>query len=89
MEKERFILIMGAGTVGIRDADVLLSLGIPVALCKYDAHPEDIKTRELKRLFEYRGGTRHSRNRYHGAGGQVYRRIVVSDLYEDLERTGD
>jgi len=50
-DSDKLVLIMGAGTVGIRDADVLLSLGIPVALCKYDAHPDDIKTAELKRLF--------------------------------------
>ena len=48
--KER-VLIMGAGTVGSRDADVLLSLGIPVILCKYDALEDDIKTQELKAII--------------------------------------
>ena len=48
---------MGAGTVGNRSADVLLSLGIPVVLCKYDANPEDIKTRELHALIERWGNT--------------------------------
>jgi len=52
MKKDKVVLIMGAGTVGNRGADVLLSLGIPVVLCKYDAHPDDIKTRELKALLE-------------------------------------
>jgi len=46
------ILIMGAGTVGTRDADVLLSLGTPVVLCKYDAREDDIKTQELKALLK-------------------------------------
>ena len=43
---------MGAGTVGNRDADVLLSLGIPVSLCKYSAGKQDIKTEEVKTLLE-------------------------------------
>lgn len=52
------ILIMGAGTVGTRDADVLLSLGIPVTLCKYDAAEDDIKTFELKNVMHI---NRHKR----------------------------
>jgi len=43
---------MGAGTVGNRDADVLLSLGVPVSLCKYSAGEQDIKTKEVKTLLE-------------------------------------
>jgi len=43
---------MGAGTVGNRDADVLLSLGIPVSLCKYSASKKDIKTKEVKNLLK-------------------------------------
>ena len=42
---------MGAGTVGVRDADVLSSLGIPIAMCKYNADENDIKTKELKELI--------------------------------------
>tara|TARA_Y100000310_G_scaffold345483_1_gene465511 strand:+ start:1716 stop:2873 length:1158 start_codon:yes stop_codon:yes gene_type:complete len=43
---------MGAGTVGNRDADVLLSLGMSVSLCKYNASEEDIKSKEVKILLE-------------------------------------
>jgi glyceraldehyde-3-phosphate dehydrogenase/erythrose-4-phosphate dehydrogenase len=46
------VLIMGAGTVGNRAADILLSLGITPILCKYDAHPEDFKTDHINTLLE-------------------------------------
>lgn len=52
MSMDKSVLIMGAGTVGNRSADVLLSLGIPVALCKYDASESDIKSQELRALIE-------------------------------------
>ena len=45
--EDKCILINGAGTVGIRDADVLLSLYIPIILTKYNASEEDIKTKEM------------------------------------------
>ncbi len=46
------ILINGAGTVGDRVADVLLSMGVPVFMCKYTADKDDIKSQELKKLLE-------------------------------------
>ena len=46
------IMIVGAGTVGIRDADVLLSLGITLAMSKNSAYENDIKTIELKTLLK-------------------------------------
>jgi hypothetical protein len=52
MSSDKVVLIMGAGTVGNRSADVLLSLGIPVVLCKYDAAQDEIKSQELKALLE-------------------------------------
>jgi glyceraldehyde-3-phosphate dehydrogenase/erythrose-4-phosphate dehydrogenase len=50
--EDKYILINGAGTVGIRDADVLLSLDIPLILTKYNASEEDIKTKEMKALLD-------------------------------------
>ena len=50
-QKKR-VLINGAGTVGIRDADILSSLGIPLVLCKYGAYEDDIKTKELRKLLK-------------------------------------
>ena len=41
MGEGKRILINGAGTVGNRGADVLLSMGIPVFMCKYDAGKDD------------------------------------------------
>ena len=52
------ILINGAGTVGNRGADVILSMGIPVFMCKYNASEEDIKTKELKKLLERYNGSK-------------------------------
>ena len=52
MSSEKVVLMMGAGTVGNRGGDVLLSLGMPVVFCKYDADPNDIKTQELKRVLQ-------------------------------------
>ena len=51
MGEGKRILINGAGTVGNRGADVLLSMGVPVFMCKYDADKDDIKTKELKMLL--------------------------------------
>ena len=55
--QSRKVLINGAGTVGTRGADVLLSMGIPVLMCKYGNYPDDAdgldtKTKELKGLIE-------------------------------------
>jgi len=49
-KKGKRILINGTGTVGVRDADVLASLGVPLALSKYDVQ-ENVRTEELKRLI--------------------------------------
>lgn len=49
------ILINGAGTVGNRGADVLLSLGFDVLFGKYGARQDDIKTQELQRLQQLHG----------------------------------
>ena len=51
MGEGKRILINGAGTVGNRGADVLLSMGVPVFMCKYNASEDDIKTKELKALL--------------------------------------
>ena len=83
MAKDKVVLIMGAGTVGNRGADILLSLGIPVVLCKYDAHPDDIKTQELKSLLERYGGTEVGKRirTYAARGSRVDERAANLDKY--------
>ena len=83
MSKEKVVLIMGAGTVGNRSADVLLSLGIPVALCKYDAKPDDIKTRELSTLLERWGNTEVGKNvrTYAARGSRADERAANIEKY--------
>jgi hypothetical protein len=77
------VLIMGAGTVGNRAADLLLSLGFQVKLAKYDAGKDtdgqyEIKTRELKDVYD----------RHPGAKVQMYA-ARGSDAEARIERLDD
>ena len=88
MSQDKVVLIMGAGTVGNRSADVLLSLGIPVVLCKYDASPEDIKTQELKALFERYASSEVGKRMttYAARGSRVEERAKNLEKYVGLSR---
>jgi len=76
MGEGKRILINGAGTVGNRGADVLLSMGIPVFMCKYDADKDDIKTKELKMLLNrYKGSKVGDIPVYAARGSDLEQRI--------------
>ena len=77
MGEGKRILINGAGTVGNRGADVLLSMGVPVFMCKYDADKEDIKTKELKMLLNrYKGSKVGDIPVYAARGSDLEQRIA-------------
>ena len=77
MGEGKRILINGAGTVGNRGADVLLSMGVPVFMCKYDADKDDIKTRELKMLLNrYKGSKVGDIPVYAARGSDLEQRIA-------------
>jgi len=81
---EKAVLINGAGTVGIRAADILLSLGIPVYFGKYGAEAGEIKTTELHALIQrYRGTPVGDRIKVFAAPGKGRR---IEDRIHDLQQ---
>ena len=70
------ILIMGAGTVGNRSAEVISSLGYNVSLCKYDGDPDDIKTQELKQVYQRNDQQKNTPMRMYAARGSNLKKRI-------------
>ena len=67
---------MGAGTVGNRSAEVISSLGYNVSLCKYDGDPDDIKTQELKQVYQRNDQQKNTPMRMYAARGSNLKKRI-------------